>query len=287
MAAWSLLALWLDGSVLKAYDLVESSLQLGDTARPRQHAELVFLCAQAVFNVGDYEQAAKLLDRLGADVPVPEDRDMLGAELILRGFLAMSAGDLDTCERELNKSVELLGSREGTGASWLEAFAHSAVGAVLALRGDEAGAVDELRTARLMAHDRGNNNAEMQSLVFEANLHLAAGRLEEARELLDPACDLVARRPFFEGNGYCIEAVAAYATAVGNAVDGARLLGLVSAMRDMLGARIWAVLESTSQRVHDAVRAEIDAATFDAAFAEGRALDPGTSGSLCRQALRS
>ena len=287
MAAWNLLALWLDGSVLKAYDLVEGTLRLGDAARPRHHAELVFLCAQAVFNVGDYARAAALLDRLGADIPEPEDRDILGAERILRGFMAMSAGDLDTCERELHSSVALLGSHDDGDASWLEAFAHTAVGAVIALRGDEAGAVQELRTARALAQDRGNISAQMQSLVFEADLDLAAGRLEAARELLDPACDLVARRPFFEGNGYCIEAVAAYATAVGNAAEGARLLGLAGALRDMLGARVWPVREATSRRIHDAVRAELDATTFEAAFAEGRALDPGTSGSLCRQVLRS
>ena len=287
MATWSMLALWLDGSVLKAYDLVESSLRLGDAARPRHHAELVFLCAQAVFNVGDYELAATLLGRLGADIPEPEDRDILGAERILRGFMAMSAGDLDTCERELRSSVVLLGSTDDAGASWLEAFAHSALGAVMALRGDEAGAVAELRTARALAHERGNISAEMQSLVFEADIYLATGRPEQARELLDPACDLVARRPFFEGNGYCIEAVAACATAAGHAVEAARLLGLASALRDMLGARIWPVLEATSRRIHDATRAELDAATFEAAFAEGRALDPATSGALCRQALHS
>jgi predicted ATPase len=284
-AAWSLLPLWLDGSVLKAYDLVDGSLRLGDAARPRHHPELVFLCAQAVFNIGDYGLAAALLDRLGADVPEPEDRDILGAERILRGFMAMSAGDLDTCQRELHGSVELLGSRDGGRASWLEAFAHTAVGAVMALQGDETGALEELRTARTLAHERGNISAEMQSLVFEADVHLAVGRLAEARELLEPACDLVARRPFFEGNGYCIEAVAACADAAGEPVEAARLLGLASALRDMLGARIWPVLEPTSRRTHDAVRAGLDAATFDAAFAEGQLLDPGTSGSLCRQVL--
>ena len=38
-------------------------------------------------------------------------------------------------------------------------------------------------------------------------------------------------------------------------------------------------------RIHDTVRSASDGPSFDAAFAEGRALDPQTSAARCRAAL--
>ncbi len=64
LASMSLLPLWLDGSVLKVYDLIAPSIQLGDKARPRRQGDLVFACAQALYSLGDYDQAALLLDRI-------------------------------------------------------------------------------------------------------------------------------------------------------------------------------------------------------------------------------
>ena len=83
---------------------------------------------------------------------------------------------------------------------------------------------------------------------------------------------------------YCFEAVAAYAAAGGNLTDAARLLGLARALRDVLGARIWAVLELNSRGIHDRVRSA-DEPWFDAAFADGRTLDPHTGAMRCREVL--
>jgi tetratricopeptide (TPR) repeat protein len=285
-AAMSLLPLWLDGSVLKAYDLVAPSIRLADEVRPRYHGDLVFMCAQAMFSLGNYDRAGELLDRIERDVPLPVDPDLVGGTPMLRGFVAVAAGDLDTCERELRRSVELLENATGSPAGWLAAYAHNGLGSLLTLRGDVDAAIGEFAMSRELGHHSGNINAEMQALVFEACLRLEAGRADLARDLLGPACDLVELRPFYEGNAYCLEAVAGYAAAGGNVTDGARLLGLARALRDVLGARIWAALEPTSRRIHDVVRSASDLSSFDAAYAEGRTLDPRTTAMLCRAQLR-
>jgi hypothetical protein len=94
----------------------------------------------------------------------------------------------------------------------------------------------------------------MQALVFEAGLHVVAGRHGQARELLEAACDVVELRPFYEGNAYFLEAGASYVATIGHVSEAARLLGLAKALRDLVGAHIWALLDPMSARIHDTVR---------------------------------
>ena len=286
LASMSVLPLWLDGSLLKANDLIAPSIRLADEARPGNHGELLFECALAAYHLGDYDRAGQFLDRIGADVSLPEDPDMVAGTPLLRSYIAVAGGDFDTCERELRRSLELLGSRPGGGEGWLAAYAHNGFGELLAVRGDVAGAIRELTRSRELGHESGNVGAEMQALVFEAGLHLASGRHDQARELLESACDLVELQPFYEGNAYCLEAVASYVAGVGYVSEAARLLGLARALRDLVGARIWALLDPTTARIHDTVRSASDGPSFDATFAEGRTLDPRTSAVRCRAALR-
>ena len=285
LASMSLVPLWLDGRVLKAYDLVATSIQLADEAQPSRHGDLMVVSAQAVYHLGDYDRAVELLDRLQQNVPLPTDPDMIAGIPILRGLIAMARGDLGASERELRRSVELLGSEDGMRRGWLAAYAHTGVGTVLALRGDVDGAIREFAVSRELGRDFGNIGAEMESHVFEADLQLTSGRRDKAHELLESACDLMERQPFYEGNAYCLEVVAAYAAAGGNTTEAARLLGLAWALRDVLGTRSWALLRPMSRRIHDMVQSASDAQSFDAAFGEGRTLDPRTGAALCRAAL--
>jgi predicted ATPase len=285
LAALSILPLWLDGGLLKANDLFAPSIRLADEAKPRGHGELLFECALALFHLGDYDGAGQLLDRIGRDVPPPEDPDMVAGTPLLRSYIAVAGGDLDTCERELRRSLELLESRPGGGEGWVAAYVHNGFGELLAVRSDVAGAIRELSRSRELGQESGNVGAEMQALVFEAGLHLASGRHDQARELLEAACDLVELQPFYEGNAYCLEAVAACVAGGGYASEAARLLGLAKALRDLVGARIWALLDPMTARIHDTVRSALDGPSFDAALAEGKALDPHTSAMRCRAAL--
>ncbi len=127
---------------------------------------------------------------------------------LIRGYIAVAAGDFDACERELRRSLELADSWPGGALSWAAAFTHNGLGQLLAVRGDIDGSIAEFTKSRELGHQAGNVGAEMQSLVFEANLHLASGRRNKTRELLESACDLVELQPFYEGNAYCLEAVA-------------------------------------------------------------------------------
>ena len=85
------------------------------------------------------------------------------------------------------------------GLDWAAAYTHNGIGQLLAVRGDIDGAIGEFTRFQELGHQAGNVGAEMQSLVFEANLHLMSGRRDRARELLESACDLVELQPFYEG----------------------------------------------------------------------------------------
>jgi hypothetical protein len=285
LASMSILPLWLDGNLLRANDLIAPSIRLADEALPRHHGELLFECALALFHLGDYDRAGQFLARIGRDVPPPEEPDMVAGTPLLQSYIAVAGGDFDTCERELRRSLELLESRPGAGEGWVAAYVHNGFGELLAVRGDVAGAIGELTRSRHLGHESGNVGAEMQALVFEAGLHLASGRDDQVRELLESACDLVEMQPFYEGNAYCLEAVAAYVAGNGHASEAARLLGLAGALRDLVGARIWALLDPMSARINDTVRSALDGPSFDAALAEGRTLDPLTGAMRCRAAL--
>jgi predicted ATPase len=63
LASMSVLPLWLDGSLLKANDLIAPSIRLADEARPGSHGELLFECGLAAFHLGDYDRAAQFLGR--------------------------------------------------------------------------------------------------------------------------------------------------------------------------------------------------------------------------------
>jgi predicted ATPase len=285
LASMSLLPLWLEGRGREAADLVSASLRLADEQRPPRHSDLLIVAAQVATSSGDFGQSALLLNRIGDDVPEPTDRAMLGALPLVRGFLAADLGDLETCARELRRSVEVLDSDEHPESGWVQAYAHTGLGALLALRGDIDGAIEEFTASCVLGRRFGNLAAEMESLVLQAELLVASGRRDQANELLTQACDLLELQPFYEGNAYCLEATAAYAVAGGHPTEAARLLGLAGAVRAVIGALIWPLLEPTSTLIHDQVRGAMDGPAFDQAYAEGMALDPGLAAATCRAVL--
>lgn len=286
IAAQLVIPLWLDGRTNEVADLVDASVRVGDATRPSSHGELVVLAAHAAFYLGDYERVGQLLARVDADVPMPQSTDGVGGIAILQGYLAADRGDLDASERLLQESVDRLQSGHDDSARWIEAFAHNGLGSLRVVRGDPEGAVVEFELSRRMAEGSGNVGALMQALVFIAGLALFAGRTDEARRLLLDASDLVEQQPFYEGNAYCLEVAASYALGFGNAAGAARALGQARSLRELIGARVWALLEEMSTLVHAGVREALGAGAFAAAYAEGRAADLRTAAVTVRELLR-
>lgn len=285
-AAQLIVPLWLDGRSNEVEDLVAASVRLGDAVRPLRYGTLVVSAAHSAFYLGDYARVHELLSRIGTTVPPPSETDAAGAIPLLQGYLAAGDGDLDTSERLLAESVARLQESGDEGARWIEAFAHNGLGSLNLLRGRVGEAVVEFETSRRMAEESGNLGAQMQALVFIAGLALADGHPDEARSRLLEASYLVEQQPFYEGNGYCLEVSASYAMGLGHADAAARALGRARGLRELIGARVWALMEEMSAVVHARVADALGDEAFGAAFAEGREADPRTAAAAVRDLLR-
>ncbi len=281
--AW--VGLWLDGRLHEAEELMAGTLAAAAGQHPPRHGDLVLAAAGWAFNRGDYARARELIEQLGREVPVPEIPEAAGTVCLYRGYLDAGDGAFDAAAEQLARSTALLADA-GAGGRWIEAFAHSGLGSLAALGGDLETARREHSVSGALGREYGNVAAEMQAAVFLAVLGLATGDLAEARELLASASDLVEQHPFYEGNAYCLEAAAAVAVADGDAVAAARALGVARALRDVIGARVWPLLEPVSAQVQDGVRAALDPTAFAAAFAAGRATDPRRAAALARDLVR-
>ena len=278
--------LWLEGRSNDVVDLVADSVRIGERTRPRLQGELVLMAAHSHFYLGDYARVTELLSQLGtAHVPLPVAPEGIPAMRLLQGYLAADEGDLDAAHRLLGESAARLHDLDDDSTRWIEAFAHNGLGSLALVRGNAQGAVLEFEASRRLAAESGNIGAQMQALVFMAGVHLFEGRADEARSMLLPASDLVEQQPFYEGNAYCLEVTAAYALGRQDPRGAARALGQARALRELIGARVWALLEGMSELVHASVRDALGDEAFERAFAEGLAADPRTAAVTIRSLL--
>ena len=283
------IALWVTGRGSEAADLVDRSVDLAAETNPRQHGELLVTAAQSAFSLGRYERTAELLSALETSaVPPPQDLLGQGWMTMMLGYRAAGDGDLVNAERLLRESEDLLQQAANGRGRWIGAFATSGLGSLRLLRGDPVTAERWFEASRRLAESSGNVGAHMQALAFLAGVAIDDGRLDEARQLLLAVIPLIEQQPYYEGCAYCLEAAASYGVAVrGAELAAARALGLARALRDLIGARVWPLVESSSSAIHAAVREALGDAAFDAAFADGLGIDPGTSAAAVRGLLAS
>ena len=258
---------------------MDRSVRLGAETRPPLHGELVLIAAHAAFYLGHYERVAELLSQIDTGaVPLPADPDGLGAMPLLRGYLAASDGDLEAAERLLTESADLLQQGANDGARWLEAFAHNGLGSLTLLRGELGGGGQEFESSRRLAEQSATSARRCRRWCSWPGRALVEGRRDDARRLLLDAVPLVEQQPYYEGNAYCLEVAAAYGAGRRHAAEAAAgRSGMARALRDLIGATVWALLESASEAVHPSVREALGDEAYEAAFAEGLRADPRTA----------
>jgi ATP/maltotriose-dependent transcriptional regulator MalT len=115
--------------------------RLGDTSAQAYAA--VFL-GQVAMAEGDPAAAADMLERGLAAHRAADDPFGAALALVRLSLTASARGD---AERASQFAVDYIALCEAKGASWLAAFGHFALAVELWRRGDQAGAVDEARTA--------------------------------------------------------------------------------------------------------------------------------------------
>ncbi len=275
-------ALWLVGRSNEARSLVAATIDLASEGTPREQTQIVLSAAIWAFSVGEFEWTNHLLDRLGADVPAPDDPADAGGADLLRGYMFAVSGDLARCESTLQGAVTLLQGSTSPGARWLEGFARNGIGSSMMSRGADDDAIREFTESRALSHQQGNVAAEMLALVFLAGMRLTCGLPDESVALLLEATDLMEAEPYYEGNAYCLEVAAALAITRGDVTGATEALGLAQTLREVSGARVWALIARMSEGVREAAGARLGPEAFDAACARGRSMDPRAAAEVVR-----
>lgn len=275
-------ALWLSGRSSEACSLVKATVDLASLATPREQTQVVLTAAIWAFSAGEFEWTTELLDRVGSDLPAPEDPEDAGGAELLRGYMHAVAGDLPRCESTLRGAVTLLRESSSPSARWLEGFARNGIGSAMMARGADDDAILEFSEARALSREQGNVAAEMLSLVYLAAMRLTCRLPDESVSLLLEATELMEAEPYYEGNAYCLEVAAAFAVTSGNLTGATEALGLAQTLREVSGARVWALIAQMSETVRAAAAAGLAPAEFEAATRRGRAMDPRGAGRMVR-----
>jgi tetratricopeptide (TPR) repeat protein len=169
--------------------------------------------------------------------------------------------------------------------AWGEAIVLGALGWLDTGRGDFAEEV-LFERAYALARYVDDEVATAHAATNLAELHLALGRPEEAREVLDVALAAYAAVRLHDGLSYGLEAVAGLASNGGRVEDAARLLGAADRLREEAGVPIWGP-RLTKFEAHVAVaRSALGDDVFDSRWSEGRLLGFDAALDHARRALR-
>ena len=265
---WSMLLYWLTGRYLEGRKLVGQLLgaqgELSDASRARLQTVGGVLAALL-------SDIATAHAELGAAVEWfdTHDDDEGRATALVGLGLATAPIDVDRARELMRESARLFA---GIGDAWGEAIVLGALGWLNTGRGDFAEETlfergyslaryvdDEVSTAH-----NGTNLAE---------LHLALGRPDEAREVLEVALDAFEAVRLYDGLSYGLEAAAGLTLTGSRAEAAARLLGAADGLRDEVGVPIWGPRLTRFESLVATAREALGEEFFDRLWAEGRALD--------------
>ncbi len=261
---------WQQGEYGAATAYLQSSLAHGrDLGDLRGIAASLNILGRMAVDQGEYARARSLLAESTDVYTALGDEVSIVYGDIKRGQIALHEGDLPRAERELVASRDRcrdLGERRG------QAYAAVALAEVKRAQGDLAAALrlaaEGLALAREVADKRGIADA----LAAQGRVAWAAGEPAPAAARLVEALDLYAAMGDRLGaaDGYI---ALAHVLAAGDPAGAARLVAASTAIRARIGARVPPARVIEDAQLLEAVRAALDPAAFDDAWAAGTALD--------------
>jgi len=251
---------------------LEAALALGDAedASPAARAALVAALRSAGFaavEMGDYDRArahfAALL-ALCAGLG-----DLAGTAFAQRslGAVALQRGELAEAQAWVEQSLALCQeAHDRDGITWsLYDLGHLAF-----VRGEGAQAEPLLTESLTLFREQGNEFGYQRALISLG--HVARMQGQVARAVSWYRESFMAWRPLHPQGIPALEGLAGAAVTQGLAEQGARLFGATEALRESMGWPLPPVSRADYERDVAAVRAQLDEATFAAAWAAGRAL---------------
>ena len=260
---------WDQNDLARAQSLFEQSLAVArQSGRPLSAGEPLERLASLYVWREDWTRAIAFYEEyLTVGRKTENDRAMAEA-LIGLGLVALRQRD---CNRSIEMSQQGLQVGRRVGYQRIEMQALMQIGEAARYQGDLArakAAIEELRASSMTINDEFGVGFALQLL---GKIARDEGDYPRAHDLF---ADSLAHHHKLGGWSipYNLEGLASVACAQGQAGRAARLFGAAEAMRECIHWPLRSDNVPEYERQVAAVRAQLDAATFDAAWAEGRAL---------------
>jgi predicted ATPase/DNA-binding SARP family transcriptional activator len=224
----------------------------------------------AAFEQGDYQRATKLLDESLSLFRKLEDQWGIALLLSSMGVMAAKHGDYEHAATLASESLTLCRELGGTGPTITVLNTLSEIAIV---QGDYQRATALLEES--LAFDRARDNPGRRGAWALRDLGLVAQAQADHRRAAQHFVEsLMIRRDLQDiaGIAQCLTSLAEVAEALEQPALAARLWGATEALRASSGASLSLAERVRYERSVAAARAQIDEATFAAAWAAGRAM---------------
>ena len=262
--------LWvLRDHVAEARPWVEELLPAAGSLDPQGRAELVLAAALTATDVGDDAAALAARQRLGPLLAGIQDPFLHAICQVAIAWASPITGDCDGALREVSASLEQLRGQDEplwtTLAAYTAGVLETAVG-----RHDDA--LSHLRELRNLADRFDYAWIAAWSAAQLGTLDVVQGRLDQARELLDEALDLIQVSCVTWNVTVCLAAFARLAFAEGDPERAALLAGATEGLRRRAGLRAWPMLRRGEAELVAQVRQALATDRFGQAFDAGSRL---------------
>jgi tetratricopeptide (TPR) repeat protein len=264
---WSVWVYWMTGRFLEGRKVVEGLLASPDDLSEPARARLLAVDGFLAFFVADLATARGELDEALRWLEAHEDEEGLAVALVALGFVT-APFDADRARGLVLRGANLFAE---IGDTWAEAFGLCGVVWFDASRGDFT-EKDRFERAYVLARQVGDDLATAHAAENLAELRLASGLHDEARELLDVALTAYEALRLYDAMSYTLEAAARLAANEGRFEEAARLLGAADGLREEAGVPIWAARQERVETLVGSVRDALGVEGFSPIVAEGRAL---------------
>ncbi|HZF58488.1 MAG TPA: helix-turn-helix domain-containing protein [Rubrobacter sp.] len=240
--------------------------ELAGSARARTLAAISLL----LFAKGEIELMSEIIEEAIAEARAAGDQQTLAFTMVQRGYAATFRGDLDAAEEALSEGLAMTGGR---GGRWGAALIQNALGQVALSRGDFGRAMGLLREGEAALHETEDAFTLATNLNIQATISQLEGADGRTEALLRESVGLSSALGDTWALVYGLVGLAGVASRQGDPERAARLFGAAEGLGEAASVvPSFPPTRALYEQDLASTRAQLDTETFDAAWAEGRAM---------------
>ncbi|MDQ3854891.1 MAG: tetratricopeptide repeat protein, partial [Chloroflexota bacterium] len=275
---WAQWLFWfLRGHAGEGRHWMETVLESADGLSVELRATAIHILGSMLYSQGElaaatsrFEECLVLFRRLGI-------KARIASSLVVPGQVALFRGDYERASALLEESLQI--HRE-LGDKWTSAMVLTYLGLIPLSKGELDRARALFEEGMGLARDLGDSVLTSVSLYNLALVALGQGDAVRATRCFVDGLELSFERDDRANMAYCLEGLAGLAGAQGkghdSALRAARLFGAAEALLESAGAPIYAYAPDRTryQQAVAAMRSQVDSASWETAWREGRNMEP-------------